>query len=69
MFLDEHVYLFGLLLGGVLVKGGWVTTTQCLRKEIVLLGEPLPFNPEAETALQPLIEHYEGLSFQINNCL
>ena len=30
-----------------------------------LLGEPLPCNPEAETALQPLIWHSEGLSFQL----
>ena len=28
---------------------------------------PLPCNPEAETALQPLIWHSEGLSFQVNH--
>ena len=30
----------------------------------LLLGKPLPCNPEAETALQPLIWHAEGLYFQ-----
>ena len=29
----------------------------------LLLGKPLPCNPEAETALQPLIWHSEGLYF------
>ena len=33
-------------------------------KITLLSGEPLPCNPEAETALQPLIWHAEGLSFQ-----
>ena len=31
----------------------------------VVLGEPLPCNPEAETALQPLLWHSEGLHFQV----
>ena len=28
-------------------------------------NNPLPCNPEAETALQPLIWHFEGLSFRV----
>ena len=31
-----------------------------------LLSEPLPCNPEAETAIQPLIWHCEGLSSQLS---
>ena len=38
-------------------------------KKQLLLGEPWPSNPEAETALQPLIWHSEGLSYQGSSSL
>ena len=33
-------------------------------EKTLLLGEPLPWKAPAETALQPLLWHSEGLSFQ-----
>ena len=65
----ENLWWGGPWIGGP-YKSLWIVMIMMIPvsvKQALLLGEPLPCNPEAETARQPLIWRSESLSSQGNH--